>query len=147
MVRTLRNGSAITVAMALTAFMSACARSEDPDCASAERALEDAGLRARLKAAVQRQFDAGELGAPYWTGVPDDMPGKYAVPLAREFKALTARPLQQRVLFDARGNIEAIFVGWPPGHGVLVEIQTTTAVAKSRDFGDGVALVCEADHD
>ncbi|NYZ63193.1 hypothetical protein [Luteimonas deserti] len=123
--------------------LAACGRVKDPDCEAAALALSDAAYRTTLKAAVQRQFDAGELGAIHGFGGPGDMPGTYAVALAPEFVALTSRPLQQRILFDARGDIEAVFVGWPPGHGVLIDVQPDNALPADLDYGDGVSLVCK----
>lgn len=122
-----------------------CARSsKDPDCEQAARVLAEAGYRATLKAAVERQFDAGEFGPAGKFAVPDDMPGTLAVALAPEFTAIASRPLQERLIVDARGDIDAVFVGWPPGHGVLVDVRPHTRIPVTKDYGDGVALVCEA---
>ena len=122
--------------------LAACSTAKDPDCETAARALSDAAYRAALKAAVQRQFDAGELGALHGFAGPGDLPGRYAVALAPEFAALTSRPVQERVLFDARGNIEAVFVGWPPGHGVVIDVQPHASLPADVEYADGVSLVC-----
>lgn len=134
-----------TVALAGVVLLVGCARSsKDPDCEQAARVLADASYRTKLKAAVERQFDAGEFGPAYKFSVPPDMPGTLAVKLAPEFMAIASRPLQQRLIVDARGDIDAVFVGWPPGHGVLVDVRPHTRIPVSTDYGDGVSLVCEA---
>lgn len=132
-------------AIAGVILLAGCARSsKDADCEQAARVLAEAAYRATLKAAVERQFDAGEFGPAGKFGVPDDMPGTLAVKLAPEFTAIASRPLQERLIVDARGDIDAVFVGWPPGHGVLVDVRPHTRIPVTKDYGDGVALVCEA---
>ncbi|GAB6195768.1 hypothetical protein [Lysobacter xanthus] len=147
--RPLRVGATAATLVAVTAgvvLLAGCARGgrNDADCEQAARALADAGYRATLKAAVERQFDAGEFGPAGKFSVPDDMPGALAVKLAPEFTAIASRPLQERLIVDARGDIDAVFVGWPPGQGVLVDVRPHTRIPVTKDYGDGVALVCEA---
>lgn len=136
-----RNGLG-AIALAAAVLLGGCGRSQDPDCEQAARVLADAGYRATLKAAVEKQFDAGEFGPAHKFDVPPDMPGTLAVRLAPEFTAIASRPLQQRLIVDARGDIDAVFVGWPPGHGVLVDVRPHDRIPVSTDYGDGVALVC-----
>ena len=137
---------AVLLALALPVLLAGCSKggSDDPDCAQAARVLADAGYRARLKAAVERQFDAGRFGHGYRQDVPPEMPGTVSVPVAPEFMAIASRPLQQRLVVDARGDIDAVFVGWPPGHGVLVDMRPHARVPVSTDYGDGVSLLCGA---
>lgn len=140
----IRSAGLGTIALAVAVVLGGCARAEDPDCEQAARTLADAGYRATLKAAVQKQFDSGEFGPAHKFGVPPDMPGTLAVRLAPEFTAIASRPLQQRLIVDARGDIDAVFVGWPPGHGVLVDVRPHDRIPVTTDYGDGVALVCGA---
>lgn len=135
-------GALRPLAFAAAVLVAGCGRTEDPDCARAARALADAGYRATLKAAVDRQFDAGEFGPAHKFSVRPDMPGTLAVRLAPEFAAIASRPLQQRLIVDARGDIDAVFVGWPPGRGVLVDVRPHARIPVTTDYGDGVALVC-----
>lgn len=134
-----------------TAF-TGCSR-EDPDCVAAGKALSDAAYRTQLKDAVQRQFDAGELGEVNMLvrpNTPPDLPGRYGVAVAAEFDAVASKPLYQRTLFDARGHLVAVFVGWAAGKGAVVDVQDSDGavppgvIAPTTDYGDGVWLVCAA---
>ena len=136
----------------LTAALAGCSR-EDPDCAAAGKALSDAAYREQLKATVQRQFDAGELGeinTLVRPNTPPDLPGRYGVAVAPEFNAVASKPLYQRTLFDARGHLVAVFVGWAAGNGVVVDLVNEDGVVPAdtfttmTDYGDGVLLVCSA---
>lgn len=130
------------IALGFAVLLAGCGRTDDPDCEQAARLLADAGYRATLKAAVNKQFDAGEFGPAHKFSVPPDMPGTLAVRLAQEFTAIASRPLQQRLIVDARGDIDAVFVGWPPGRGVLVDVRPHARIPVTTNYGDGVALVC-----
>ena len=140
----------LTCAVLLTAALAGCTR-EDPDCAAAGEALSDTAYREQLKATVQRLFDAGELGeinTLVRPGTPPDLPGRYGVAVAPEFNAVASEPLYQRTLFDARGHLVAVFVGWAAGKGVVVDLANEDGVvpagtfAPMIDYGDGVQLVC-----
>ncbi|MDR6842527.1 hypothetical protein [Pseudoxanthomonas sacheonensis] len=140
----------LTCAVLLTAALAGCTR-EDPDCAAAGEALSDTAYREQLKATVQRLFDAGELGeinTLVRPGTPPDLPGRYGVAVAPEFKAVASKPLYQRTLFDARDHLVAVFVGWAAGKGVVVDLANEEGVvpagtfAPTIDYGDGVQLVC-----
>lgn len=140
----------LACAVLLTGALAGCTR-EDPDCAAAGKALSDAAYREQLKATVQRLFDAGELGeinTLVRPGTPPDLPGRYGVAVAPEFNAVASKPLYQRTIFDARGHLVAVFVGWAAGKGVVVDlvnedgaVPADTFVADT-DYGDGVFLVC-----
>ncbi len=114
---------------------------KDADCV-AEKALASADYRAELKKVIERQFEAGELGPFSEIGVPSDMPGKYAVALAPEFRSLSSKRMQQRIIVDARHNIAAIFVGWAKNRGVVIDMQPNDAILATIDYGDGVSFVC-----
>jgi hypothetical protein len=140
----------LACAVLLTAALAGCTR-EDPDCAAAGEALSDTAYREQLKATVQRLFDAGELGeinTLVRPGTPPDLPGRYGVAVAPEFNAVASKPLYQRTLFDARGHLVAVFVGWAAGKGVVVDLANEDGVvpagtfAPTIDYGDGVLLVC-----
>ncbi len=142
----------LACAVLLTAALAGCSR-EDPDCAAAGKALSDAAYREQLKATVQRQFDAGELGeinTLVRPNTPPDLPGRYGVAVAPEFNAVASKPLFQRTLFDARGHLVAVFVGWAAGKGVVVDLVNEDGVVPAdtftamTDYGDGVQLVCAA---
>ena len=149
----MRNRNAtLACAVLLTAALAGCSR-EDPDCATAGKALSDAAYREQLKATVQRQFDAGELGeinTLVRPNTPHDLPGRYGVAVAPEFNAVASKPLHQRTLFDARGHLVAVFVGWAAGKGVVVDLVNEDGVVPAdtftamTDYGDGVLLVCSA---
>jgi hypothetical protein len=140
----------LTCAVLLTAAFAGCTR-EDPDCAAAGKALSDTAYREQLKATVQRLFDAGELGEINTLVRPDTppgLPGRYGVAVAPEFSAVASKPLYQRTLFDARGHLVAVFVGWAAGKGVVVDLANEDGVvpagtfAPTTDYGDGIQLVC-----
>ena len=140
----------LACAVLLTAALAGCTR-EDPDCAAAGEALSDTAYRGQLKVTVQRLFDAGELGeinTLVRPGAPPDLPGRYGVAVAPEFNAVASKPLYQRTLFDARGQLVAVFVGWAAGKGVVVDLVNEDGVvpadtfAPTIDYGDGVQLVC-----
>ncbi len=140
----------LACAVLLTAALAGCTR-EDPDCASAGTALSDTAYREQLKATVQRAFDAGELGeinTLVRPATPPDLPGRYGVAVASEFNAMASKPLYQRTLFDARGHLVAVFVGWAAGKGVVVDLMNEDGVVPAgtftpmTDYGDGVLLVC-----
>lgn len=140
----------LACAVLLTAALAGCTR-EDPDCAAAGEALSDTAYREQLKATVQRLFDAGELGeinTLVRPNTPPDLPGRYGVAVAPEFNAVASKPLYQRSLFDARGQLVAVFVGWAAGKGVVVDLVNEDGVvpadtfAPTTDYGDGVLLVC-----
>lgn len=140
----------LTCAVLLTAALAGCTR-EDPDCAAAGEALSDTAYREQLKATVQRLFDAGELGEINTLVRPDtppDLPGRYGVAVAPEFNAVASKPLYQRTIFDTRGHLVAVFVGWAAGKGVVVDLTNEDGVvpagtfASATDYGDGVQLVC-----
>jgi len=142
----------LACAVLLTAALAGCSR-EDPDCAAAGKALSDAAYREQLKATVQRQFDVGELGeinTLVRPNTPPDLPGRYGVAVAPEFNAVASKPLFQRTLFDARGHLVAVFVGWAAGKGVVVDLVNEDGVVPAdtftamTDYGDGVQLVCAA---
>lgn len=142
---------AACIVLLATAF-TGCTQ-EDPDCVAAGKALSDAAYRTQLKEAVQRQFDAGELGEVNTLVRPDtppDLPGRYGVAVAPEFDAVASKPLYQRTLFDARGHLVAVFVGWAAGKGAVVDVQDSDGavppdvVSPTTDYGDGVWLVCAA---
>ena len=142
----------LACAVLLTAALAGCSR-EDPDCAAAGKALSDAAYREQLKATVQRQFDAGELceiNTLVRPNTPPDLPGRYGVAVAPEFNAVASKPLFQRTLFDARGHLVAVFVGWAAGKGVVVDLVNEDGVVPAdtftamTDYGDGVQLVCAA---
>ena len=142
----------LACAILLTSALTGCTR-EDPDCAAAGKALSDTAYREQLKATVQRLFDAGELGqinTLVRPNTPPDLPGKYGVPVAPEFNAVASKPLYQRTLFDARGHLVAVFVGWAAGKGVVVDLVNEDGVVPAdtfvtvNDYGDGVLLVCSA---
>ena len=142
--------AALACAVLLTGTLAGCTR-EDPDCAAAGEALSDAAYRAQLKATVQRLFDAGDLGeinTLVRPGTPPDLPGRYGVAVAPEFNAVASKPLYQRTLFDARGHLVAVFVGWAAGKGVVVDLVNEDGVVPAdtftpmTDYGDGVLLVC-----
>ena len=142
----------LACAVLLTGTLAGCTR-EDPDCAAAGTALSDAAYRAQLKATVQRLFDAGDLGeinTLVRPGTPPDLPGRYGVAVAPEFNAVASKPLYQRTLFDARGHLVAVFVGWAAGKGVVVDLVNEDGVVPAdtfvtvNDYGDGVLLVCSA---
>ena len=140
----------LACAVLLTAALAGCTR-EDPDCAAAGEALSDTAYREQLKATVQRLFDAGELGeinTLVRPNTPPDLPGRYGVAVAPEFNAVASKPLYQRTLFDARGHLVAVFVGWAAGKGVVVDLANEDGVVPAGtfvptiDYGDGVLLVC-----
>lgn len=140
----------LACAVLLTATLAGCTR-EDPDCAAAGKALSDTAYREQLKATVQRLFDAGELGEVHMLvrpGTPPDLPGRYGVAVAPEFNAVSAKPLYQRTIFDARGHLVAVFVGWAAGKGVVVDLVNedgevpADTLVPTTDYGDGVRLVC-----
>ena len=140
----------LACAVLLTGTFAGCTR-EDPDCAAAVKALSDAAYREQLKATVQRLFDAGDLGeinTLVRPGTPPDLPGRYGVAVAPEFNAIASKPLYQRTLFDARGHLVAVFVGWAAGKGVVVDLVNEDGVVPAdtftpmTDYGDGVLLVC-----
>jgi hypothetical protein len=140
----------LACAVLLTAALAGCTR-EDPDCAAAGEALSDTAYREQLKATVQRLFDAGELGeinTLVRPNTPPDLPGRYGVAVAPEFNAVASKPLYQRTIFDARGQLVAVFVGWAAGKGVVVDLVNEDGVvpadtfAPTTDYGDGVLLVC-----
>ena len=140
----------LACAVLLTGTLAGCTR-EDPDCAAAGKALSDAAYREQLKATVQRLFDAGDLGeinTLVRPGTPPDLPGRYGVAVAPEFNAVASKPLYQRALFDARGDLVAVFVGWAAGKGVVVDLVNEDGVVPAdtftpmTDYGDGVLLVC-----
>ena len=142
----------LACAVLLTGTLAGCTR-EDPDCAVAGTALSVAAYRAQLKATVQRLFDAGDLGeinTLVRPGTPPDLPGRYGVAVAPEFNAVASKPLYQRTLFDARGHLVAVFVGWAAGKGVVVDLVNEDGVVPAdtfvpmTDYGDGVMLVCSA---
>lgn len=102
---------------------------------------------------MQRLFDAGELGeinTLVRPNTPPDLPGRYGVAVAPEFNAVASKPLYQRTLFDARGHLVAVFVGWAAGKGVVVDLVNEDGVVPAdtftamTDYGDGVLLVCSA---
>lgn len=139
-------------ALLLATAFTGCTR-EDPDCVAAGKALSDAAYRTQLKDAVQRQFDAGELGEVNMLvrpNTPPDLPGRYGVAVAPEFDAVGSKPLYQRTLFDARGHLVAVFVGWAAGKGAVVDVQDADGavppetLTPTTDYGDGVWLVCAA---
>ena len=139
-------------ALLLTVALVGCTR-EDPDCAAAGKALSDGAYRGQLKATVQRLFDAGELGeinTLVRPNTPPDLPGRYGVAVAPEFNSVASKPLYQRTLFDARGHLVAVFVGWAAGNGVVVDLVNEDGVVPAdtfttmTDYGDGVLLVCSA---
>jgi hypothetical protein len=149
--RCVRLVSLVLLAIAATA----CTR-EDPDCLAAGQALSDPAYRQQLRTAVQRQFDAGDLGEVHKLVRPDmpaGLPGKYAVKVAPEFGTLSARPLYQRTIFDQRGHLLAVFVGWAPGKGVAVDVPDADGglpegvLTPATDYGDGVVLACSAGAD
>ena len=140
----------LACAVLLTGTFTGCTR-EDPDCAAAGKALSDAAYREQLKSTVQRLFDAGDLGeinTLVRPGTPPDLPGRYGVAVAPEFNAVASKPLYQRTLFDARGDLVAVFVGWAAGKGVVVDLVNEDGVVPAdtftpmTDYGDGVQLVC-----
>ena len=140
----------LACAVLLTAALAGCTR-EDPDCTAAGEALSDTAYREQLKATVQRLFDAGELGeinTLVRPGTPPDLPGRYGVAVAPEFNAVASKPLYQRTIFDARGQLVAVFVGWAAGKGVVVDLVNEDGVVPADtftptiDYGDGVKLVC-----
>jgi hypothetical protein len=142
----------LACAILLAAALAGCTR-EDPDCVAAGKALSDGAYREQLKATVQRLFDAGELGeinTLVRPNTPPDLPGRYGVAVAPEFNALASKPLYQRTLFDARGHLVAVFVGWAAGKGVVVNLVNEDGVVPAdtftamTDYGDGVLLVCSA---
>ena len=140
----------LACAVMLTGTLAGCTR-EDPDCASAGEALSDTAYREQLKATVQRLFDAGDLGEINTFIRPDTppgLPGRFGVAVAPEFNAVASKPLYQRTLFDARGHLVAVFVGWAAGKGVVVDLMNEDGVVPAdtfttmTDYGDGVVLVC-----
>lgn len=142
----------LSCAALLATATAGCSR-EDPACVAAGKALSDAAYRTQLKDAVQRQFDAGELGEVNMLvrpNTPPDLPGRYGVAVAPEFDAVASKPLFQRTLFDARGHLVAVFVGWAAGKGAVVDVQDSDGVVPpetltpTTDYGDGVWLVCAA---
>ncbi len=136
----MRKNIVLLAAVALGA-LGGCAR-EDADCAAAEKALGSAAYRAELKKAVERQFEAGELGPLFEIGGQSDMPGKYSVVPAPEFRALHSKPLHQRIIVDARHNIAAVFVGWAKNRGVVIDVQPNDAIVPTIEYGDGVSFIC-----
>ncbi|MFT3667521.1 MAG: hypothetical protein QM795_02760 [Pseudoxanthomonas sp.] len=143
---------ALACTLLLATAFTGCTR-EDPDCVAAGKALSDAAYRTQLKDAVQRQFDAGELGEVNMLvrpNTPPDLPGRYGVAVAPEFDAVASKPLFQRTLFDARGHLVAVFVGWAAGKGAVVDVQDSDGavpqetLTPTTDYGDGVWLVCAA---
>ncbi|MFT3755219.1 MAG: hypothetical protein QM769_04630 [Pseudoxanthomonas sp.] len=134
----------------LAAAFASCTR-EDPDCTAAGKALSGATYRTQLKAAIQRQFDAGELGVIHSLVRPDTpagLPGRYSIAVAPEFNAVASKPLHQRAIFDARDHLVAVFVGWAASKGIVVDLPDEDGavppgtLAPTIDYGDGVWLVC-----